>query len=52
LSDFLKVNRMAGVIVVRPHEVHQVLPSATKISTNKRIPSSQAGSGARRLDGT
>jgi len=51
LSDFLKVNRMAGVIVVRPHEVHQAPPSANRISTNKRIPSCQARSGARRLGG-
>jgi len=53
LREFLKANRMAGVIVVRPQGVTRRIASVAKIkrSSMRRIPSSQRRGGARRRGG-
>jgi hypothetical protein len=53
LSEFLKANRMAGVIVVRPQGLTRRIAIANQVArlSMRRIPSSQRRDGAKRWGG-
>ena len=53
LSEFLKANRMAGVIVVRPRELTRRMPASNRKArlSMKRIPSSQRRDSNKRRGG-
>jgi len=54
LSEFIKVNRMAGVIVMRPQDVTRQIAVVTRMIriSMKRAPSSQSRKGAQRRSRT